>query len=609
MDYNESQNEKDAPLFFDSILDSLREAVIVINLQGIVLRWNKSAERILGLTTNQAIGLSIDSVEFPVEFRQCLSGIDRIRSGEQIECYDTLHLRNSEGDVFAEISCCPVKNNMDEVIGISIRIQDITALRRTEEALRQSESRLRGVFETAVDFGIMVFDAEGKFVDWNKGAERLFGYTREEILGKHSSTIFTEEDRRAGMAEAEMQTARRTGRSIDERWHLHKDGTRFFMSGVMTLLQVDGLQGFVKIARNITERKLVEEALFMSEQRKSLAIKSAEMGEWEWDLGSNNIRISDQVAILMGMSPDILVVSPSFMLGLVLAEDQQSVSDAIATAFAGLHILQLECRIRRVDNNEIKWVNIYGRVVRHQTQIASRMIGVVYDITPRKVMEQQKDDFIGLASHELKTPVTAIKTYSEYLLEHFEESNATHEISIVRKMSNQVDRMTTLMKNLLDTSVLSEGRIKLFAQPLDLNALVEMNLDSIREAAPQHTINWKPGRIATVHADQERILQVITNFVGNAGKYSQPNTDITISTSDDQDKAIMRVQDSGMGIPTEAQNLIFDRYYRATNAPDQKGFGLGLYICAEIIRQHGGSIGVASTPQEGSTFYFSLPYS
>jgi signal transduction histidine kinase len=172
-----------------------------------------------------------------------------------------------------------------------------------------------------------------------------------------------------------------------------------------------------------------------------------------------------------------------------------------------------------------------------------------------------------------------------------------------------VDRLIGLIRNMLDTSVLEEGRMKLVLQSLDVNKLIEEQMDSLESITRNHRLRWQPGAIPLVQADRDRVMQVVTNFVTNAVKYSPEGTPIIISTTDQQDKVLVSVQDQGVGIPPEAQKLVFERYYRVEGAPREKGFGLGLYICAEIIKAHYGTIGVSSNPGQGSTFYFTLPYS
>ena len=134
-------------------------------------------------------------------------------------------------------------------------------------------------------------------------------------------------------------------------------------------------------------------------------------------------------------------------------------------------------------------------------------------------------------------------------------SGAGFELSLLSKLNGQVDRLTRLIRNVLDTSILSEGRISLHAEPLDLNELIERNLDALRTTSSQHNLVWKPGKAAVVHADSERILQVITNFVGNAAKYSPAGTEIVLTTRDDEDKLVLEVHDKGMGIPSQEQSF------------------------------------------------------
>lgn len=484
-----------------------------------------------------------------------------------------------------------------------------TDLQKAQADLAISQSTLRAIIEAAVDFGIITLDEQGNILDWNSGAENLFGYSREEVLGQHTDLIFTPEDRHAGIPMLEIESAKITGRSMDERWHLHRDGSRFFVSGVMTPIRNAGIQCYVKIARNITDRKLAEEALIVAEQRKSLAVQSAEMGEWEWELSTNNVKISEQIIKLLGLPAEQHDIAPTDLLRHIFPEDEPMAREQLNAALDGLNILQAECRILRADKKHIRWVNVYGRVVAHDNEKPSKMIGVLYDITPRKLLENQKDDFISVASHELKTPVTAIKTYTELLQESIEKYATEKDVSLVRKLNSQVDRLIDLMQNLLDASNVNERGIKLHPQLFDLNEMIRNECEILKAVAPHHRITCKLSANPLLHADRERIMQVITNFVANAAKYSPKETEIIISTEDQLHQVLVSVRDHGMGIPDEVQQFVFERYYRGQRESSYKGFGLGLYICAQIIKQHHGTIGLSSAPGQGSTFYFTLPYS
>ena len=383
------------------------------------------------------------------------------------------------------------------------------------------------------------------------------------------------------------------------------------MSGVLKPIYHSSINGYVKVAREITDRKLAEEALFLSEQHKSLAVQSAQMGEWDYHVPENIIEGDEQSSHLMGFKSREKKPGLEDMFQRIHSEDLPMVKKSLTTALTGLNIFHSEFRVHLPDINEPRWVSVYGRVVAHVDEKPSRLIGVIYDITTRKLLEKQKDDFISIASHELKSPVTSIKAYSELLQDAFDEQGETDNSNLVRKLNTQVDRLIRLIYSLLDASNLSGLSMKLKPEPVDLNRLITDQLAGFEAGGAGHRFNFKPGHVSTVHADPERIGQVIVNLVTNALKYSDADQEIIIRTEDALEAAKITVQDFGVGIPPEAQAYIFDRYFRVQDEGIEfsQGLGLGLYISAEIIRQHFGTIGVTSTPGKGSEFYFTLPYS
>lgn len=605
---NQFLKDDESRFFLASIVDSLQDSIVSINLHGIITSWNKGAEHVYGYSASEVIGKSLDLIVIPEDFVALLKNIEKIRAGEQIDLFHTVRIHRDGRHMNMDITLSPVKNASGEVIGISTVARDVTAIHQIQAALRVSEGRLRAIIDAAVDFGIIILDNTGSIIDWNKGAEMLFGYTKAEVLGNDSSLLFTPEDRHADIARSELERARSKGRAIDERWHLHKNGSRFFMSGVMTPIHYDTITGFVKIARNITDRKLAEEALMQSEQRKLLAVKSAEMGEWEWQLSTRLVRISEQVTLLFGFETHSPEITPEQLFQQIYPADQKLVREQVIAASNGLQILQTECRIVRADNGQVRWVNVYGRVVMQTDNRPAKLIGVFYDITQRKTLEKQKDDFISVASHELKTPVTAINSYAELLAESLEAGGNSYHVNLANKLSEQVNRLTELIRNLLDTSQLSEGAFKLSLQPTDIKELILEQREELEHIGRNHRFTWHLKAVPLLQADRKRIVQVVMNLVTNAVKYSPERTEIIIETADHGDHARVCVTDKGMGIPPEEQRFVFERYYRTGNSLQEKGFGLGLFICSEIIRQHRGSIGLKSGPGEGSSFYFTLPY-
>lgn len=228
-----------------------------------------------------------------------------------------------------------------------------------------------------------------------------------------------------------------------------------------------------------------------------------------------------------------------------------------------------------------------------------------------RLLVKQRDEFIGAASHELKTPVTSIKAYAQIVQQELEEEEgSTIKVDLMTRLNAQVNRLATLINHMLDTTKISEGKLQLTIERLDLNGLLKERVEEIRHTS-SHLFVLQPTRIPPVMADRERIGQVITNFLSNAIKYSPDKSAITVSCSALEDGVKVSVQDEGYGIPESDQPKVFDRFFRVTsnNMDRYPGMGLGLYISAQIIQRHGGTIEVQSRLGKGSVFSFTLPFS
>lgn len=219
---------------------------------------------------------------------------------------------------------------------------------------------------------------------------------------------------------------------------------------------------------------------------------------------------------------------------------------------------------------------------------------------------QQKDEFLSIASHELKTPVTSVKAYIQLCQRVLNSQEKA--LVFVNKASDQVNRLEKLISDLLDVSKINAGKMVYNLEPFDFNLLLEESVESVQHTSPKHQIIIENSEDAIVNGDRLRIEQVINNFLTNAVKYS-PNSDRVIIRSEvRQNNVIVSVQDFGIGIEREHINKLFDRFYRVENtAMKYQGLGLGLYISSEILKRHNGSFWIESEPGKGSVFYFRLP--
>jgi two-component system CheB/CheR fusion protein len=237
------------------------------------------------------------------------------------------------------------------------------------------------------------------------------------------------------------------------------------------------------------------------------------------------------------------------------------------------------------------------------------MVGVMYDITEQKLLEKQKEDFIGIASHELKTPVTSIKAYAELVQEQLTETGDTLNGDLMNRLSGQIEKLSDLISDLLDTTKISEGQLRLTLRPTDVSALLAEKLDDMKRIADQ-TFLLNMDTLHPVVADSDRIGQVVTNLLANAVKYSPRNSTITVTAHNEAEGIRVSVRDEGYGISEPDQRKIFDQFYRVTtnNMDTFPGTGLGLYVSRQIIERHGGKITVDSHLGEGSVFSFTIPY-
>lgn len=232
--------------------------------------------------------------------------------------------------------------------------------------------------------------------------------------------------------------------------------------------------------------------------------------------------------------------------------------------------------------------------------------------TERRELEQRKDEFISLASHELKTPITSMKIFTQTLQRNLKKTSIATTHTILQKMGMQINKTSELVNDLLDISKMQAQKLEIHNDFFSLGPLITDTIDIVKDTAPHHTIivkNVEKNKDLLVYADKQRIGQVLTNLLSNATKYSPNSKKVVVTISSTRrGKVQVSVKDFGVGIPWEHQEKIFQRYYRVyDNSKFFPGLGVGLYISSEIVSRSGGNMWVKSKVGKGSTFYFTLP--
>jgi two-component system sensor histidine kinase VicK len=295
-------------------------------------------------------------------------------------------------------------------------------------------------------------------------------------------------------------------------------------------------------------------------------------------------------------------------IDLIHAEDKDRVLKTFTDAFSTHAPWEWEFRMPDIKGG-YRWLLARGQPRLNTDRTFAGYISSTIDITGIKETEQRKNDFISMVSHELKTPLTSLSGYMQLLKSKSVKNEDMFTAGMVEKAIRQVSRMTALINGFLNMSRLETAQIYIDKVGFDLATLIKEVEEEAKTSFSSHHFVFEPLNESRVCADRDKIEQVINNLISNAVKYSPPGSNIKISCEATKGKLLFKVQDEGIGISQEDQPRLFERYFRVNNSSYKNvaGFGIGLYLCAEIIKRHDGKIGVTSNVDQGSTFYFELP--
>jgi PAS domain S-box-containing protein len=515
--------------------------------------------------------------------------------------------------------------NLLELDNINIRSFDLS-----NDSEDQNFALLKLVLDASIS-GVILTDnrlPDNPIFYCNRSFEKLTGYHRSEIIGHNCR--FLQKDERNQEERLIIKNAVKNGDScVVEIRNYKKDGTLFYNELYISPVKDDRgeIIYFMGFQNDVSRRKKAETALAYQQElmEKRIEERTKSLKENENFLESIVQTVRESL-IVLDPNLNVLRVNEHFIKTFKVTYEDTEGRQLFDLGNGQWNIPALKELLQSIlpTNNPVEEFEVehdfpyIGRKVMilnaNRIELEGRykdqILIAIEDFTDRREIERRKDDFLSVASHELKTPLTTIKGLVQVMQRMMPLETTEKFRSVLTKTALYVDRLNRLIEELLDVSRIQTGNIQLLKEIFDFDKMVEDVVESIQLSTKSHVIKVDGSSDAKVLADESHITQVVTNLLSNAIKYSPDGRNIVINIAKITNYVRLSVTDHGMGITFDDQKKIFDRFFRVGEIQQRfPGMGIGLYICDQIIRNHEGTLWVESEPGKGSTFSFTIPLS
>lgn len=629
-DLTQRKQAEDDLAFQAEVMRNMADGVVVLrSSDGIIVYTNPRFDEIFGYDRGELIGQFISVINAPGVRSQDEVAREIMFALEQEGTWsgDVHNIRKDGTTLWTRIMVSGFNHPEHGDVWVSVQT-DITRQKELEDALIESEARYRSLVESA-NLAIVTSDQEGQIASWNRGAQDIFGYTREEVLG-HSLTLLLPEQHRAAWHRSLARSAA-TGEgqilgSVQEFLGLGKDGSEFPIE-----LSLFGWRGgdrwyLCAIIQDITEWKQAERdrirlrelSLEERERRRLQAmIDAAPVGVMVVDAGTQRLVLVNREAQRLR--------GDSYQPGRLLSECGQ---DVIFRRPDGEKWDMPDLPLRRAlhygetvraeevimefpDQHMVPTLVNSTPVYAEDGRIVSAIL-MIQDTTPLQELENLRNEFLGIVTHELRTPLSAIKGAAATALRSRGSLRPRESQEFFQIIDQQADHLTDIANNLLDVTKIEASALELDVEPTDLTLVLEEAVANHRRANSHNLVVIRgPESLPQVNVDRHRINQVLVNLLNNAARFAPPESPIIVEADHPESYSVtVHVQHSGLAMPVERLPYLFQKFMRVDEdgGVNHRGLGIGLAICRGIVEAHGGRIWATNNDRTtGTTISFTLP--
>lgn len=520
-------------LLVDRVIDY---AIFALDPEGYILTWNAGAERLKGYAPEEIIGKHFSTFYTEEDLANNKPANELRTAIETGRVEDEGWRVRKDGTLFwANVLITALRDDDGKLLGFAKVTRDLTLRKSNEEALRDSEERFRLLVQSVQDYAIFMLDPDGNVATWNEGAERIKGYTADEIIGKHFSIFIPPED--SGKPSMELRVASTVGKYQEEGWRIRKDGSRFWANVVITAVHdaKGRLAGFAKVTRDLTERRAADERA-LADARRIAAEEAARSAAEE------------------------------------RAAELRSLTE------------QLRLQAEELDRQ------------RAAAESANRV----------------KSEFLAAMSHELRTPLNAIGGYAQLIQLGLSGPVTEAQQAQLDRVQRSQQHLMNVINDILNFSRIEAGRMTFDVRPIHLSETVHSIvpiIDPLAAASGLTLTVAESDEDPVAMGDRAKVEQILVNLCSNAVKFTPTGGEIELQYADGDGTVSLSVRDTGSGIAARHIETIFvpfEQVGRSLASP-KEGTGLGLSISRDLARGMGGDLTVTSSEGKGSTFTLVLP--